>query len=411
MTAIALELPDELVATLRDLEAFLAAEVIARHHKHADLLENPRRLYDEDGRHSAAAQAIIRDVRRASAAAGFFNLSVPPSIGGRGMGYLAYYTAWELINRTCGPQHWLGTFALSHWAFGPSAVLEQVTDEARRRFLPALLTGDTSMCFGLSEPGAGSDAAALSTRAEPDGDGWRLHGRKIWTTNVTFADWMVAFAVTDPDLAAARRGGISAFLIPTDAPGFHLERVIRMHGQIGGVEGETVLDGVPVEPWQLVGDLGAGLRIGLLGVSLGRVYNSARSVGLARWSLEKAVAYSAGRVAFGQPIAEYQGVTFPLAESAMQVHAAHLMGLNVAQLLDRGERAIKELSMTKAYAVEVCLRAVDRAIQTHGALGFVNEEGLVEAYNTLRLINVADGTNEILRRTIFQQLAKGDLDL
>lgn len=146
-------------------------------------------------------------------------------------------------------------------------------------------------------------------------------------------------------------------------------------------------------------------------MSLGRVYNSARAVGLARWSLEKAVAYAQARVAFGQPIADYQGVSFPLAESAMQVHAAHLMGLNVAQLLDRGERAVKELSMTKAYSVEVCLRAVDRAIQTHGARGFLNEEGLVEAYNTLRLVNVADGTNEILRRTVFQQLAKGDLEL
>jgi acyl-CoA dehydrogenase len=409
MTAIALELPDELRGVLVDLEAFLAEEVVARHGKHAELLEDPRRLYDEDGRHSPAAQELIREVRTASAAAGFFNLSVPHSLGGRGLGYLAYYAAWELINRTCGPLNWLGTFALSHWAFGPSAVLEQVTDEARATFLPGLMSGETSMCFGLSEPGAGSDASALTTRAEPDGDGWRLHGRKIWTTNVTFADWMVAFAVTGEPTAG--RPAISAFLVPTDAEGFHLERVIRMHGQIGGVEGETLLDGVRVEPWQLVGPLHGGLRIGLLGVSLGRVYNSARSVGLARWSLEKAIAYAKDRVAFGQPIAEYQGVSFPLAESAMQVHAAHLMGLNVAQLLDRGERAVKELSMTKAYSVEVCLRAVDRAIQTHGARGFVNEEGLTEAYNTLRLINVADGTNEILRRTVFQQLARGDLDL
>lgn len=313
--------------------------------------------------------------------------------------------------RTCGPKGWLGTYALSHWAFGPSAVLEQITDRAKAEVLPGLVSGDTSMCFGLSEPGAGSDAAALQTRAEPDGDGWLLTGRKIWTTNVTFADWMVAFAVTDPERAAQRRGGISAFLIPTDAPGFRLDKVICMHGAIGGVEGETVLDGVRVEPWQLVGPLDDGLRIGILGVSLGRVYNSARAVGYARWALEKAVAYAAGREAFGHPIADYQGVTFPLAESAMQVHAAHLMGLNVAQLLDRGERAVKELSMTKAYAVEVCLRAVDRAIQTHGARGFVNEEGLTEAYDTLRVINVADGTNEILRRTIYQQLAKGDLAL
>jgi acyl-CoA dehydrogenase len=251
----------------------------------------------------------------------------------------------------------------------------------------------------------------IETRAVADGDGWRITGRKMWTTNVTFAEWMIVFAVTDPVRAGARRGGISAFLIPTTAPGFALQRVTLLQGEIGGVEGETTLDGVRVEPWQLVGALHEGFRIALLGVSLGRVYNAARAVGLARWALEKAVAYAKERVAFGVPIAEHQGVAFPLAEAAMEVHAAHLMGLNAARLLDRGERAIKELSMAKAYAVEVCLRAVDRAIQTHGGMGLTNEVGLVHAYNTLRIINIADGTNEILRRTIFQQLARGDLEL
>jgi acyl-CoA dehydrogenase len=267
------------------------------------------------------------------------------------------------------------------------------------------------MCFGLSEPGAGSDATMIETRAAADGDGWRITGRKMWTTNVTFADWIIVFAVTDPARAAAKRGGISAFLVPTAAPGFTLQRVTLLQGEIGGVEGESTFDAVRVEPWQLVGPLHEGFRIALLGVSLGRVYNSARAVGLARWALEKAVAYAGQRVAFGAPIAEHQGVAFPLAESAMEVHAAHLAGLNAAFLLDRGERAIKELSMAKAFSVEVCLRAVDRAIQTHGGMGLTNELGLVHAYNTLRIINIADGTNEILRRTIFQQLARGDLDL
>jgi len=316
-----------------------------------------------------------------------------------------------MINRLCGPHHWLGTFALSHWAFGPSPVLEQVTTEARGRILAGLVSGRQSMCFGLSEPGAGSDATMIQTRATPDGDAWRITGRKMWTSNITFADWMIAFAVTDPARAAAKRGGISAFLVPTSAPGFTLQRVTLLHGDIGGVEGESTFDGVRVEPWQLVGSLHEGFRIALLGVSLGRVYNAARAVGLARWAIEKAVAYAGQRVAFGAPIADHQGVSFPLAESAMQVHAAHLMGLNAAILLDRGERAIKELSMAKAYAVEVCLRAVDRAIQAHGGMGLTNEVGLVHAYNTLRVINIADGTNEILRRTIYQQLAKGDLEL
>jgi len=411
VSAIGFEIPVDIRRIVAGLERFVRAEVLPRHEKHAGLLDDPRKRYTPDGRYVPAVVDLIQEVRAASADAGYFNLCVPTAMGGLGQGYLAYYVAWEAINRLCGAHHWLGTFALSHWAFGPSVVLEQLTPEAGERALAGLVSGRRSMCFGLSEPGAGSDATMIETRATADGDGWRITGRKMWTTNVTFADWIVVFAVTDPARAAAKRGGISAFLVPTTAPGFTLQRVTLLQGDIGGVEGESTFDAVRVEPWQLVGALHEGFRIALLGVSLGRVYNSARAVGLARWALEKAVAYASQRVAFGAPIAEHQGVAFPLAESAMEVHAAHLAGLNAALLLDRGERAIKELSMAKAFAVEVCLRAVDRAIQTHGGMGLTNEVGLVHAYNTLRIINIADGTNEILRRTIFQQLSRGDLDL
>jgi len=411
VTAIGFEIPADITRIVAGLTQFVRAEVVTRHEKHAALLDDPRQRYGPDGRYAPAVVDLIREVRMASAAAGYFNLCVPVSMGGLGQGHLAYYVAWEAINHLCGPHHWLGTFALSHWAFGPSVVLEQLTKGARERALADLVSGRRSMCFGLSEPGAGSDATMITTRAVAEGDGWRISGRKMWTSNITFADWIVVFAVTDPARAAAKRGGISAFLVPTTASGFALQRVTLLQGDIGGAEGESTFDAVRVEPWQLVGALHEGFRIALLGVSLGRVYNAARAVGLARWALEKAVAYAGQRVAFGVAIAEHQGVAFPLAESAMEVHAAHLAGLNAALLLDRGERAIKELSIAKAYSVEVCLRAVDRAIQTHGGMGLTNEVGLVHAYNTLRIINIADGTNEILRRTIFQQLARGDLDL
>src|SRR5262249_33052363 len=171
------------------------------------------------------------------------------------------------------------------------------------------------------------------------------------------ADWVIAFAITDPERARAKKGGISAFLVSTKAEGFEVESVIRMFGHAGGNEGQLVFDGVRVEPDQLVGTLHDGFTIGLLGGSLGRGCNTARGVGLDRWALENALDYARQPEDFGQKIADYQGVSFPLAEAAMELHAAHLMGLNVAQLLDRGERAIKELSMTKSYAVEVGLRA------------------------------------------------------
>ena len=411
MSSIAFEIPDEIRGLCDGLENFIKAEVISRHEKNHDLLSNGRKTYDENGRYVGEVIELIRQVRMASSNAGYFNMCVPEDLGGSGLGMLAYYVAWEHAYRTAGPHNWLTMYAISHWALGPSRLLERVTAEARSEILDGMVEGRTSMCFGMSEPGAGSDAAAMTTRAKQDGNGWRISGRKIWTTNSPIADYCIVFAQTDPEAAALRKGGISAFLVPTNSAGFEIESIIRMHGSVGGNEAQLVLEDVRVEPYQLVGELNQGFKIAVFGVSMGRIYNSARALGLARWSVDLALDYSTQREAFGKQISEYQGVTFPLAESAMELHASHLMGLNVAQLLDQGEPAIKELSMTKAYAVEVGARAIDRAIQVHGAMGFTNEVGLFEAYNVVRAVNVADGTNEILRRTIVHRLLGGDRDL
>ncbi|MSR13420.1 MAG: acyl-CoA dehydrogenase family protein [Gammaproteobacteria bacterium] len=411
MSSIAFDFPAEIVAMRDAIQVFVKREVLARHRRHATLLDDPRRRYAADGRYSDEVHAIIRDVRMASSNAGFFNMCVPTAIGGSGLGHLAYFVAWQAIYHTCGAQHFLAPYTIGHWAFAASPVLEHVTDAVRQRILPGLLSGEKSMCFGLSEPSAGSDASMIKTRAVADGAGFRITGRKLWTSNSPHADYCVVFAVTDAEAAAAHRGGISAFLVPTNAPGFTLESVVRLFGHVGGDEGALVLDNVRVEREQLIGSLHQGFATALLGVSLGRVYNAARAVGLGRWAIELALTYAQQREAFGHAIADYQGITFPLAESATQLHAAHLMGINAALLLDRGERAIKELSMAKSYAVEVGLQAVDRAIQTHGGMGLTNEVGLAEIWQILRIINIADGTNEILRRTILQRLLKGDTDL
>lgn len=411
MTAIAFDLPSDVAAVREAIEAFVRREVLPRAERNAALLEDPRRRYAPDGRYSDEAYALIREVRMASSAAGFFNMCVPESIGGAGMGHLAYFVAWQTVYHTCGRHNFLAPYVVGHWAFAASAVLEHVTAATRERVLPGLLSGEQSMCFGLSEPGAGSDASMIKTRAVADGDGWRISGRKLWTSNSPHADYCILFAVTDAERAARHQGGISAFLVPTSSPGFKLESVVKLYGHAGGDEGALVLEDLHVTPDQLVGKLHEGFGTALLGVSLGRIYNSARAVGLGRWALELAFTYVQQREAFGHPIADYQGVTFPLAESATELHAAHLMGINAAALLDRGERAVKELSMAKCYAVESGLRAVDRAIQAHGGMGLTNEVGLAEIWQTLRIINIADGTNEILKRTVVQRMLKGDIDL
>jgi alkylation response protein AidB-like acyl-CoA dehydrogenase len=411
MSAIAIELPTEVVAARDGILAFAEKEVLPRHESNRALFENPRALYQEDGRFSDDLIELINQVRQSSAAAGFYQMCVPESLGGGGLGHLGYYVAWEALFHHCGPQNWLMLYALAHWAFGPSRLLDKVTEEAKQKFIPGLMDGSKSMCFGLSEPNAGSDASMIKTRASKDGDGWRISGRKIWTSNAPVADYCVVFAITDADKAAAKKGGITAFMLPTTSQGFTIDRVIKLFGHVGGDEAEVAIDDVYVEPWQIVGELDQGFAAALYGVSLGRIYNSARAVGYGRWAIEKALDYATTREAFGQAISNYQGVTFPLAESATELHAAHLMGINAGMLLDQGSAAVKELSMTKAYSVQVGYRAVDRAMQTHGAMGFTNELGLTEAWHSLRIVNVADGTNEILNRTIAQRLLKGDVEL
>ncbi len=410
-TAIGIELPEDIAAIQEGIEAFVRKEVLPRHEKHEALLHDPRKKYTEEGRYSPDVIQLIREIRMASSEAGYFNMSAPESIGGSEMGLLAYYSAWERVFHVCGGLNWLGVYAISHWAFGPSPVLTQITARARDEILTDMVAGKTSMCFGLSEPGAGSDATMLKTRAKRDGDGWRITGRKLWTSNSPQAQYCIVFAITNEEKAAQRKGGISAFLVPMNSPGLEIESIVKMFGHIGGDEGALLFDEVKVEPWQLVGELDKGFAIAMLGVSLGRVYNSARAVGLARWGLDTAFDYIAQREAFGKAIAEYQGVTFPLAESATEIHAAHLMALNTCMLLDKGKPAVKELSMTKAYSVEKAVKAMDRVMQVHGAMGLTNEMGLNDAWETLRSINIADGTNEILRRTVAQRMLKGDLDL
>jgi len=403
MSAIAKELPEEVQIARDGILAFAEQEVIARHNANKAFFEDPRRLYQEDGRFSDELIELINDVRMESSKSGFYQMCVPESLGGGGLGHLAYYVAWEALFHRCGPQNWLMLYALAHWAFGPSRLLEKVTDEVKKTYLPGLMNGSKSMCFGLTEPNAGSDASMISTKAARDGDGWKISGRKIWTSNAPIADYCVVFARTEE--------GISAFMVPTTAEGFEIQRVIKLFGHIGGDEAEISMENVYVEPWQVVGELGKGFAAALYGVSLGRIYNSARSVGYGRWALEMAIDYSSTREAFGNAIGDYQGVSFPIAESATELHAAHLMGLNASSLLDQGQTAVKELSMTKAYSVQKGLKAVDCAMQTHGAMGFTNELGLAEAWHSLRIVNVADGTNEILNKTIAQRLYKGDLEL
>ena len=181
MSAIAFEYPSEISALRDGIVSFIRAEVISRHEKNAELFADPRKIYDDKGAYVPRVLELIREVRMASAKAGYYAMSAPENIGGGGLGYLAYFVAWEQIFRMCGTHYWLGHFMISHWAKGPSPVLEKVTPKMRELALPKLLSGEHSMCFAMSEPGAGSDAARVSAAAATADGGWLGGGRHgVW---------------------------------------------------------------------------------------------------------------------------------------------------------------------------------------------------------------------------------------
>lgn len=398
---------DEFDEILAGFGAFLDDEVGSRHRAHESLLNDPHHLYDADGRIVDAALDLVREVREASARAGYYTMLVPEHLGGAGLGFEALLRSWEFTYRWSGAHRWLGYHTLLHWARGPSHVLTHATDELRADVLAELVAGTTSMCFAMSEPDAGSDAWRMRTSAERTADGYVINGTKQWITNGPYADHVLVFAVTDPEQTRQRTGGVTAFLLPAGTPGIRIDSVIKMFGHPGGDEAIISFDGVVAEPRHIVGEVDRGFALAMSGVSMGRIYNTARSVGLGRWALSMALEYAGERSAFGRPIIENQAVAFPLADRTIELNSAWLTGIDVARRLDRGVATPADVAMCKLQATESGVRAIDTAMQTHGAMGFTNELGLSEAWQQLRRICVADGTSEILRRSIVRELRRG----
>jgi acyl-CoA dehydrogenase len=394
---------------LGGLEQFVDSYVIPLEDDNAELFHSPSLLYTEKGGYSPAAVELMKKVRATSAEAGYFTAFCPTDIGGGGLGSAMMVRAYERLHHRYGAVRELPYEVLSHWTSGPSFLCSNLQPSMREQVLDDLVSGRISTCFGMSEPDAGSDAWRMTTRAERTDDGWVVNGTKQWISNSPYADYVFLFAVTNPELQQARKGGVSCFLVPMTAAGVSVDSVICLFGESGGNEAILSFSDVRVPDEALVGELDAGFKLALKGVGIGRTYNSARSVGLARWALEKATEYAKIRVTFGQPIANYQGVSFALAESAMDVHAAWLMALDLGERLDRGERAIGEMAMAKAFCVEACYRVYERSMQICGGMGLTNEVGLYRGWHQARILKLADGSSEILRRTIANRLLAGDL--
>jgi acyl-CoA dehydrogenase len=390
---------DGLCEGLRD---FVRAEVVPLQ----NALGHHATEFGTNGRFRDDVLAAYSEVRQASARAGFSTMLAPVEVSGAGLGFEALYRAWATVFDTCGAEYWLGHQLICHWSRGPSHLLLHVDPEFRERMLPDLAAGITTSCFAMSEPDAGSDVWQMRTSAQRVDGGWILNGVKQWSTNSPYADWGITFAVTDAEAFRAKGPGLTGFVIDMRDPGVRVESVIAMFGHAGGDEGILSYTDLFVPDAQVIGRPGDGLKHAMSGVSIGRVYNSARAAGLTRWALNKALRYAEVRSTFGHPIIDNQAISFPLATSAMELHAAYTMGIDTARRLDRGEQVRREVSMCKAYSIEVALRAIDHSMQVHGAMGFTNEVHLAQAWQQMRRTRVADGSSEIMRDQIVKALRK-----
>lgn len=401
------------VAIAEAVLRFVEREVLPLQQRHHDLLGSERTLFDASSRYVPEVLALRQQVRKRSAELGFYTLFGDEKLGGSGQGAQVMAHVQEVLNHRVGPaQALVQTVVLpSPFTNGLSPVLRHLNPEVFARYRDGIASGDRTLCFALSESEAGSDAFGMKTRAVRDGDEWVLTGTKQWITNSPYADYAMVFALTDPEAAARRKGGITGFFIDTRTPGFSVPRIINTMGHLGGETGVIVLDGVRVRDDHRLGEVGRGLAVAMDGVNAGRMGMAASCLGLARWALDQAVEYAKVRKTFGVPIAEHQAIQLMLADSAMDIYAAKTMIQNCAWRLDSGRAATAQVSMVKAFSTEMLGRVMDRSIQVHGGMGLTNELRLEEGYRFARVMRIPDGTGEIQRRTIARQLLTGQADL
>jgi butyryl-CoA dehydrogenase len=283
-----------------------------------------------------------------------------------------------------------------------AAAIEQLgTEQQKTDYLTKLTSGAWLGCIHLTEPHTGSDASAITTRAVRDGDEYVINGQKAFITAGSTADLAMIIAVTDPD---AGKRGISAFITPTDNPGY---RVISKENKLGHRTNDTcqvAFDDLRIPATDLLGEEGRGLGIALGNLSLGRIAVAAQATGGARAALAAAHAYARDRVTFGKPIIEHQAIAFDLADMATQVEAARQLYLHAAQMRDLGLECAREASMAKLFASEMAERVASKAIQIHGGYGFLNDYPVEKIYRDVRVYQIYEGTSEVQKIMISRNL-------
>nr|WP_314875551.1 acyl-CoA dehydrogenase [uncultured Pseudomonas sp.] len=329
---------------------------------------------------------------------GLFGMLVPEQWGGSDTGYVAYAMALEEIAAGDGA---CSTIMSVHNSVGCVPILKFGTEQQKQQFLQPLATGAMLGAFALTEPQAGSDASSLKTRARLDGDHYVLNGSKQFITSGQNAGVVIVFAVTDP---AAGKRGISAFIVPTDAPGYQVTRVEDKLGQHASDTCQIVFDDVRIPLANRLGEEGQGYKIALANLEGGRIGIASQAVGMARAAFEVARDYARERQSFGKPLIEHQAVAFRLADMATRVAVARQMVLHAAALRDAGRPALQEASMAKLFASEMAEKVCSDALQTLGGYGYLSDFPLERIYRDVRVCQIYEGTSDIQRMVIARNL-------
>ena len=330
---------------------------------------------------------------------GAMGMVVPEQWGGAGMDYMSLVLTLEEIAAGDGATSTIVSVQNSLACGIPS---KYGTDAQKEEWLKPLARGEKLGCFCLTEPHTGSDASAITTRADRDGDHFVLNGVKHYITTGSHADVAIVFAVTDK---AAGKKGISCFLVPTATPGYKVARIERKMGQHASDTAQIVFEDCRIPASALLGKEGEGYKIALSNLEAGRIGIAAQSVGMARAAFEAAVAYAKERVTFGVPIIEHQAVNFRLADMATRIDAARLMVWRAATLKDAGKPCLVEASMAKMYASEMAEKVCSDAIQIHGGCGYTDESPVERIARDVRITQIYEGANDIQRLVIGRSIA------
>jgi alkylation response protein AidB-like acyl-CoA dehydrogenase len=347
--------------------------------------------WERDG---AAPNEVIRQMGEL----GLFGLLIPTEFGGSGSDVLTFIIAMEEIAAGDGG---LSTLMHVHGLGVARTLAKHGTEEQKRRWLPSMATGDVIGAFCLTEPQAGSDPAAIETRAQAVDGGWRISGTKQYITNGARAKLALVIAVTDKE--AAKRG-ISAFLVPTGAAGFSVARVEEKMGQVTSDTAQILLENVHVGHDAVFGGINRALPLALGLLADGRVSVAAQATGMARAAYSLALKYARERKTFGKPLIDHQAIAFRLADMATKIEVTRAFAHSVARMIDAGENVLKEASMAKLYGAIMAEEVCSAALDIHGGSGYIKGNPVERIYRDVRVCQIYEGTNDIQRMVISRHL-------